>query len=946
MARMEIEPGPGAESELVERAVLDEVASLLHDLGRDAAAIGPKSDLAGEFGLDSLAIVELHERLERAFAVRLPEAVLATAVTPADWAAAILGARQGTGGGPEVVTRPRAPIEARAVGEPWPEEARTLTESLDWHVDAHPDRVAVRLLAMSSESDVEEVTYLGLREEAARCARALMADGLSRGDRVAIMLPTCREFFSVFVGVLLAGGVPVPLYPPARPSALEEHLRRLARVLANAGATVLVTVPEALLAGRLLRSHVPTLRVVRTPSALAEAGGGRQPLVVPSADDIALIQYTSGSTGDPKGVVLTHAQLLANIRAMGQAAEVDSSDVFVSWLPLYHDMGLIGAWHAASIYFGMLLVIMSPLRFLARPTSWLQAISEHRGTLSAAPNFAYQSCVDRVSDEERAGLDLSSWRVAFNGSEPVSALTVERFIDRFGPCGFGRGAMCPAYGLAEVGVGMAFTPIGHGPTIDRIQRATLQRSGRAEPPPDDDPWAMDVVSCGVPLPGYEIRVVGPSGEELPDRWEGEVECRGPSATAGYFANPAANRSLWRRGWLVTGDRGYVAGGELFLTGRSKDLVIRGGRNLHPEDVEQPLTEIPGVRRGGVVVFGSPDPRLASERLVVVAETDVEDPAAREALEWQITQTATHLLGATPDQVALVTPGAVLRTPSGKIRRTDTREAFERGTLGSAPPPVALQLGRFALSSLAATGRHLGARSGALCYGAYAWLVAVLAAVVADAILQMPVSLRTRWRLVRAVGRALCSATGITIQVDGTLPTKGGGVVVANHASFLDGAVLLVASPEPLVFVASTELGNHKLFGGFLRKLGCVFVERGQPGRSEHDVANLEAVVADRRDRLLVFPEGSIVRAPGVRRFHLGAFAVATAAGCPVVPVGIRGTRDILRPGTRLPRRGQIEVVVGPPIESGADGFAAELALAEQARRAVAALSGEPELPED
>jgi 1-acyl-sn-glycerol-3-phosphate acyltransferase len=328
---------------------------------------------------------------------------------------------------------------------------------------------------------------------------------------------------------------------------------------------------------------------------------------------------------------------------------------------------------------------------------------------------------------------------------------------------------------------------------------------------------------------------------------------------------------------------------------------------------------------------------------VVAETDVGDLAGRAGLEREISRTATHLLGAAPDQVVLVEPGALLRTPSGKIRRTATRQAFEGGSLASARPPAAVQLVRSAVSGLAAAARRRGRRSGALLYGAYAWVAAVMTGAVASALVHLPVSPPTRWRLVRAAGRALCSVTGITVHVDGVLPIRDGVVVVANHESFLDGAALLLASPEPLVFVTSTDLENHRLFGHFLRTLGCVFVERGQPGRSQQDLALLEGAVAGRRHRLMVFPEGSIVRAPGVRRFHLGAFAVATAAGCPVVPIGIRGTRDILRPGTWLPCRGTIEVVVGSPIQPDGHGFASEVALAEQARHAVARLSGEPEL---
>ena len=295
--------------------------------------------------------------------------------------------------------------------------------------------------------------------------------------------------------------------------------------------------PEAVPLGNLLRSNVESLRHATVPESLMAASGGALPR--PRSADLALVQYTSGSTGQPKGVALTHENLLANIRAMGQAAAVSGADTFVSWLPLYHDMGLIGAW-LSSLYFGIPLVVMGPQVFLTRPSRWLWAIHANRGTISAGPNFAYELCLAKVDDDELHGLDLSSWRLAFNGAEPVSPATIERFAARFAPYGFRREAIAPVYGLAESSVGLAFPPLGRGPLIDRVDRDTFVRSGRAEPA---GPGVLDplrFVACGQPLPGHEIR------SSTPPATSWATAARVASSSAARRRLPATSTTPTRR----------------------------------------------------------------------------------------------------------------------------------------------------------------------------------------------------------------------------------------------------------------------------------------------------------------------------------------------------------------------------------------------------------------
>ncbi|MGH8745419.1 MAG: AMP-binding protein, partial [Burkholderiales bacterium] len=299
----------------------------------------------------------------------------------------------------------------------------TLTDALDWHLARHPDRIHITLYA---EGDAAEGISFGVLGEAARgFAAGLAARGIAPGDRVAIMLPTSRRFFVAFYGTLRAGAIPVPLNPPARPAQLEQHFRRIAGIVANSGARIFVAVEAAKPFAHVLQAHAEGLDEVAIVDEVLQSDGAG-PVARAAAGDTAFLQYTSGSTGRPKGVVLSHANLIANLRAMGSAAQAGPADTFVSWLPLYHDMGLIGACLGALLY-GYPLVLMSPLAFLARPERWLRRIAQHRGTITSAPNFAYELCLSKLSQNELEGLDLSLLRLAFNGAEAVSAETVERF---------------------------------------------------------------------------------------------------------------------------------------------------------------------------------------------------------------------------------------------------------------------------------------------------------------------------------------------------------------------------------------------------------------------------------------------------------------------------------------------------------------------------------------
>jgi 1-acyl-sn-glycerol-3-phosphate acyltransferase len=720
---------------------------------------------------------------------------------------------------------------------------------------------------------------------------------------------------------------------------IEDHLRRQTAILRNAAAVLMITVPEAQRVGQLLSAQVESLRGLATVEELAAgAAETAQPSV--GAQDIALLQYTSGSTGTPKGVILTHANLLANIRAMGEAVRASSEDVLVSWLPLYHDMGLIGAW-LGSLYYACPLVLMSPLTFLARPERWLRAIHEYHGTISAGPNFAFELCVRKIDDQGLEGLDLSSWRLAVNGAEPISPDTMTRFMEKFSRCGFRRETMAPVYGLAESSVGLAFPPLGRFPLIDRITRDVFSSQGRAEPAPADDPTALRFVACGRPLPGHQIRIVDDAGHEVGDREVGRIQFMGPSATGGYFRNPNATKALFDGEWLESGDYGYFAEGDIYITGRAKEIIIRAGRNLYPYELEEAVGAVRGIRKGCVAVFGTTDPATGTERLVVVAETRETAAAKLDELRSRIHGLAMDLLQTAPDDIMLAPPHTVLKTSSGKIRRSACRELYERGALGAPGRAVWVQVARVALGGVGVSAKRWAREAGRAVYAGYAWTVFAVGITVALVGAALLPTGRTRWRVTRALARGGFRLTGIPIVIQGRPPSRGPVVFAVNHSSYLDVLVLAAVLPGTS-FVAKRELANVSIARFFLRRLGTEFVERFDRQRGAEDTERLVEAAQHGRS-LVMFPEGTFGRAAGLRPFRMGAFVVAAQTHTPIVPVALRGTRSILRAGSWLPRWGAVSVSIGQPIAPRGGDWSAALALRDAVRRELLARCGEPDL---
>ena len=915
--------------------VLEVVAGLAEELGGSRArrAVAAGASLERDIGLGSLERVELLVRLESSFGGRFGDEMIRLD-TPAALARAISEREPEEGTG----VRERLAVPAPAV--PAPESARTLPESLWLRAAAEPDRPHVYL--RDDDGHDQTITYRGLQRAAAEVAAGLVSRGVGPGDRIGLMLPTGFDFLRCFQGILLARAVPVPIYPPLRLDRLEEYARRQSGILADAGVKLLVTVPKAMGIGAMLKAGIPSLRAVISPEELASEGGswGRPEGI---GSELAFIQYTSGSTGSPKGVALTHDNLMANVRAIAAGLELQPTDVGASWLPLYHDMGLIGSW-LFCMHHGVPIAIQSPLSFLARPERWLWTIHQRRATLSAAPNFAYELCVRKIPDAALEGLDLSSWRCALNGAEPVNPDTLERFTRRFARYGFRPEALKPVYGLAENSVALCVPPMDRGPLVDRVDRAAFTGERRARPARADDAAALRFVSVGRPVPLHEVRIVDDGARDVPERHVGRLLFRGPSMMSGYFNRPDATAAISvDGGWLDSGDLAYAADGEIYITGRIKDLIIKGGRNLVPQEIEEAASSVEGIRKGCVAAFGVTHDRLGTETLIVAAETRVTEPAARDALVAAVTQKVADAVGLPADVVALVPPGSIPKTSSGKIQRNATRSLYESRRLGRSERTPWRTRARVVAAALAGSLRP---RMAAAAHVAYtAWVAAVALPLVA---FLWPVSLVLPWRWLRplALGAArvfvrLCLRP-VAVEGIENLPRSGPMLLAVNHTSYLDAIAILALLPVDFLFVAKREVASWPFLGRLVRKGGHLTVDRVDSQQGVADAARVrEAIDAGRA--VLFFPEGTFAWSTGLRPFRLGVFKIAVETGVPVVPVAIQGVRGMLRLGHWTVRPGSVRLRIAPPVRPEGSDWRALIALRDQVADAIAARCGEPRL---
>jgi len=531
--------------------------------------------------------------------------------------------------------------------------------------------------SVTSDGGAQFVPWRQLHDEARAVGAALQARGIAPGAHVAVLGPTSRSLITVVRGCWLAGVTSMVLPLPMRMGSLDEFVASTrARILH--GDAELVLIDDALAPFYAAAPGDPPIDSLGSvlPGAPGVPSGDALELPPPDPERLVILQYTSGSTSEPKGVMIPDRVLCANIDACCEAASLTADEVMVSWLPLYHDMGLVG-FLSIPMTTGVHLVQAAPQDFLAHPGNWMEWITEWRGTATAGPNFAWvlaTRALRRMRD-----LDLSSLTLALSGAEPVDPTAVEAFVSAASRFGFDPGGVFPAFGMAEVAIGGSFPVRGAGLRCDTVDRVVLERDRVAKPIDVVDDHELELGARRLPLlgravPGLEMRVVDPeSFEDLPERHVGELLLRGTSVTPGYYRRPEATEALFRDGWLCTGDLAYLLDSELVLCGRIKDVIIVGGRNVFPEDIERAVGALDGVRAGNVIAFGM-EGYKGKESVVVVAEVrgDDADPSkVRSAVHHRTLE----VCGLPPRDVMLVKAGTLPKTSSGKLQRARCRERY-------------------------------------------------------------------------------------------------------------------------------------------------------------------------------------------------------------------------------------------------------------------------------
>lgn len=530
----------------------------------------------------------------------------------------------------------------------------------------------VRFVGASVAPEPTFVSWRQVHDEALAVAATLQSMGVAPGDHVAVLGPTSRNLLTIVRACWLSGAASMVLPLPMRMASLDAFVEST-RSRIRHGEAKLVLIDDALAAFYEAAPGDPPIvsmeSVISGPGRTAAARWERPP---DDPERLVILQYTSGSTSEPKGVMIPERVLCANIDGAAEAASLRPDEVMVSWLPLYHDMGLVG-FLSIPMLKGVHLVQAAPQDFMAHPGSWMQWISDWRGTATAGPNFAWvlaTRALKRAND-----LDLSLLTLALSGAEPVDPLAVEAFVAEAGRFGFSAGSVFPAFGMAEVAIGGAFPPRHRGLVCDAVDRIVLERERYAKEVDRDDDDQVHVRRLpllGRPVPGLEMRVVDPeTRDDLPDRQVGELLIRGTSVTPGYYKRPEATMAMFHDGWLCTGDLAYMLDGELVICGRIKDVIIVGGRNVFPEDIERAVGTIDGVRAGNVIAFGV-EGYKGKETVIVVAE--VKD-ASIDEVRRAIHQTALEVSGLPPRDVMLVKAGTLPKTSSGKLQRAKCREMY-------------------------------------------------------------------------------------------------------------------------------------------------------------------------------------------------------------------------------------------------------------------------------
>jgi fatty-acyl-CoA synthase len=519
--------------------------------------------------------------------------------------------------------------------------------------------------------------YSDLREDSLANAQRFIAMGLKPGDRLALIAETGAEFAACFYGAVYAGLWPVPLPLPTSFGGREAYVEQLRVMLASSDPSLFLCPPD------LLTYAVEAAEgrgiAARDWDSLAGIEGGVADLPEPDADEVAYLQYSSGSTRFPHGVAVTHRQLLSNLRAHGIGLEVEETDRCISWLPWYHDMGLVGCM-LSPMALQLSVDYMKTEDFARRPLAWLDMITRNPGSsVSYSPTFGYDICARRMSSQTRAEdrFDLSRWRIAGNGADMIRPEVMQAFVDAFAGAGFQATAFCPSYGLAEATLAVSLMPPGEGIRLELVEETVLNGGGNGSQERRPRRYRA-VVNCGKPVEGMEIEIRGEDGSALPDRGIGRVFVRGSSVMHSYYRDPESTEACLKDGWLDTGDMGYMSGGYIFIVGRAKDMIIINGRNHWPQDIEWAVEQLPGFKSGDIAAFAITGPS-GEETPAVLVHCRISDPQERGRLRDDIKERVRAITGITP-VVELVPPRSLPRTSSGKLSRVKARHLYLSGEI--------------------------------------------------------------------------------------------------------------------------------------------------------------------------------------------------------------------------------------------------------------------------
>lgn len=544
-----------------------------------------------------------------------------------------------------------------------------------------PDQVALYMLQGGHPDQL--VSYRQLLQGAAAYARAFEQHGIQPGEVVILILQHGADLVYSFFGAVLHGAIPA-IMPFLTEKLLPERYR------ADLASLVGITRPAAIVT---YREFEPEVQAALAPgSPVLEAGGPVRAVIVldqvgepleldftalggmrRSPQDIVLLQHSSGTTGLQKGVALSHQAVFNQLESYSLALRLQPDDVIVSWLPLYHDMGLIAGF-LMPILWGIPLVIMSPFEWVRAPYKLLQAVSRYKGTLAWLPNFAYNFCAQKIRERDLAGVDLSSWRAISNCSEPMRYASHQAFLERFTPYGLRPSALATCYAMAENVFAVTQGGVDEPVTVDEIDRDGFQIDRVARPPEADRP-TLKMLSAGRPIRNVEVKIVADDGRTLAERQVGEVALRSDCMLNEYYHRPDATEKAFREDWYLTGDYGYMADGEVYVSGRKKDLIIVGGKNIYPQDLELLAMEVPGVHQGRVVAFGVFNEEAGTEDVVIVAEVDTEDAGEREQIASSIRQVVTRGSAVALRNVCIVGPHWIAKTSSGKTARLANRDKY-------------------------------------------------------------------------------------------------------------------------------------------------------------------------------------------------------------------------------------------------------------------------------